>query len=497
MGWPSITVIDTTVHSFYRRRIKDLPAFGNEVILNLLCKKFFCKNDDCDRSIFTERFNDHFKPYSRLSIRLTSKLLKTGLLTGGNVGSRICRLHCINISASTILRIVHKTPIVPLVAPKILGIDDWAYKKGDRYGTALVDLEKHRIIELLPDRDSNTIKNWLINNPGVEIITRDRYSNYAKGATEGCPEATQIADRFRLLQNLSEALKKVLDRNYKTYKQMFETTNLIKRCENISKPLDILPISLPLGYNKRLIQMEEVKMRHRKGESLRKIASSVNLDRKTVARYLQLEEPPIKVTPPKYNFSEFTSYILEFINKSEGTPIKLLINEIKKMGYNGGFTTAYKFIRENFKVHNAKSKPAIAKHLYFPAKAALLLSQSPSKLSTLQNEIVTTICSATPDIKQASILSRQFRNLLILKRGGLTKRFEIWIGKALRCKASEIRSFAKGLLSDFSAVHNAILYKWSNGQVEGQINKLKTIKRQMYGRCSFDLLKRRLIMGFE
>jgi len=146
-----------------------------------------------------------------MSIRLTNKILKTGLLTGGNVGSRISRLHCINISASTILRILHKAPLTESVTPKVLGIDNWAYKKGDRYGTALVDLEKHRIIELLPDRDSNTIKNWLIDNPGAEIITRDRYSNYAKGATEGCPEATQIADRFHLLQNLSEALKKVLN----------------------------------------------------------------------------------------------------------------------------------------------------------------------------------------------------------------------------------------------------------------------------------------------
>jgi len=494
---PTCSRKSSSVHSFYKRKIKDLPAFGNEVIINLLCKKFFCKNDECDRSIFTERFTEQFKPYSRMSIRLTNKILRTGLLTGGNLGSRISRLHCINISASTILRIVHKAPLKESVTPKVLGIDDWAYKKGDRYETALVDLEKHRIIELLPDRDSNTIKNWLIDNPGVEIITRDRYSNYAKGATEGCPEATQIADRFHLLQNLSEALKKVLNRNYKAYKQMFATTSHIKKCENINISSDSLSIGLTSGYNKRLVQMQEVKMRYQKGESLRKIASSVWLNRKTVASYLQLEEPPIKASPAKYNFSKFTSYILEFINKSEDMPIKILINEMKKIGYSGGLTTAYKFIRENFKVHKGKSSPTLPKHLYFPAKAALLLSQSPSKLSSIQNDIVTKICSAAPDIKQACILSRQFRNLLILKRGKLTNRFETWIDKALKCKASEIRSFAKGLLSDISAVRNAILLKWSNGQVEGQINKLKTIKRQMYGRCSFNLLKRRLIMSFE
>lgn len=138
-------------------------------------------------------------------------------------------------------------------------------------------------------------------------------------------------------------------------------------------------------------------------------------------------------------------------------PIKILINEMKKIGYSGGLTTAYKFIRENFEVHKVKSSPTLPKHLYFPAKAALLVSQSPSILSSIQNDIVTKICSAAPDIKQACILSRQFRNLLILKRGKLTNRFEAWIEKALNCIASEIRSFAKGLLSDLSAVRNAIL----------------------------------------
>ena len=175
--------------------------------------------------------------------------------------------------------------------------------------------------------------------------------------------------------------------------------------------------------------MQEVKVRHQNGESLRKIASAVKLDRKTVARYLQLQEPPLKASPKKYNFSDFTDHILEFIKNSECTSTKSLINELKTMGYNGGLTTAYKFLRENFTTHKGEARRKISKHLYFPTKAALLLSQSPSKLSAIQNEVVTAICSAVPDIKQACILSRQFRNLLILKRGKLTIRFEAWMKK--------------------------------------------------------------------
>jgi len=172
-----------------------------------------------------------------------------------------------------------------------------------------------------------------------------------------------------------------------------------------------------------------------------------------------------------------------------------LISELRMMGYSGGVTTAYKFFRENFLIHGGEPKPSFAKHLYLPTKAALLLSLSPSKLSAIQNNVATMLGSSVPDIKKACILSREFRSLLILKKGKLTNRFETWLNKALKCKAAEMRSFAKGLLTDFKAVHNPILLKWTNDQVEGQINKLKTIKRQMYGRCSFDLLKRRLIMS--
>jgi len=163
------------------------------------------------------------------------------------------------------------------------------------------------------------------------------------------------------------------------------------------------------------------------------------------------------------------------------------------LGYDKGKTIPYNFIRENFKRHQGSFK-SLSRHLYFPTKVSLILSQSPSKLTVAEKEVVETLCSAVPDIKRACILSRQFRNLLTFKRGRLTKRFEIWLERAGKCNIWEIRSFAKGLWPTLTRVHNAILLKLSNGQVEGQINKLKTVKRQMYGRASFDLLKHRLLL---
>lgn len=136
-----------------------------------------------------------------------------------------------------------------------------------------------------------------------------------------------------------------------------------------------------------------------------------------------------------------------------------------------------KFIKENFNVRQGVTRRPISRHLYFPTKAALLLSQSPTKLNAIEKEVVNNLCTAAPDIKQACTLSRQFRNLLILKRGKLTKRFDNWLKLALKCKASEIRSFAKGLMSDFAAVHNAILSKLSITVILGQA------KRRIWGQA--------------
>lgn len=245
------------------------------------------------------------------------------------------------------------------------------------------------------------------------------------------PEATQVADRFHLLQNLTEALKKVLERNYKVYKGILDTGTSIEHYDTnvatVATP--ILTHNATPGYSKRLTQMQEIKVWHLKGESLRGIASKMKLSRATVVKYLRLEEPPTKISPKKFNFSEFTNDIQNIIRMNEGITTKDIINELRKMGYDGGQTTAYKFIKENFRVQQGKSLRFLNKHLYFPTKAALLLSKTPSKLNAIQSEVVDRLCSAIPDIRQAYNLSTQFRSLLMLKRGKLTKRFEKWLGK--------------------------------------------------------------------
>lgn len=202
----------TKLHSYYRRKIHNLSAFNNKVCLQLKAKKWYCQNTDCNRKIFTERHEHYFTRYKRFSDRLREKLLKVALLIGGNAGEKVCRTLNIAVSSSSLIRLIHAQDVAAPLTANALGIDDWAYKKGINYGTAIVDLEQHRVIDLLRDREAQTVENWFKNMPEVTIVTRDRFSRYATGVANGSPDAIQVVDRWHLLKNMRDAMQKLLER---------------------------------------------------------------------------------------------------------------------------------------------------------------------------------------------------------------------------------------------------------------------------------------------
>lgn len=207
-------------HSAYQRRLSDLPWAGIPVRVDLAVKKFYCKNEQCKRNVFTERLGKKLPPYARRTSRLNEHLNRIGFTLGGNSGSKLASFIGMPISSSTMLRVIRKVePNLEVPTPRVLSIDDWAFKKGRNYGTILVDLEKRKPIDLLPDRDAETVKKWLEAHPGVEIISRDRASCYSLGAKQGAPQAIQVADRWHLLKNLGDALKRMLDKHNKELRQ--------------------------------------------------------------------------------------------------------------------------------------------------------------------------------------------------------------------------------------------------------------------------------------
>ena len=484
---PGCKIHSKSIHSYYERTIKDLPAFGNKIYLRLKIRKFYCCNPECERKIFAERFDNHFASYKRTSNRLREKLLKIALLTGGNAGEKLCKTLNIPVSSSTLIRLIHQQEVPEPVVTEAVGIDDWAFKKGINYGTAVVDLKQHRIIDLLPDREAATVESWLKSRPHVKIVPRDRYSRYAKGVTNGLPEAIQVADRWHLLKNMGESLKKLLERKRQE----------MRRNDTISKP--VIATNNPAAIMQRITndqtrrqqQLDEVKRLHSSGLGIRKIAMALKMSRVTIRNYLHLDVPPPKNTT-KTNIATFNEYIQQRMEEDKNIQVIQLWKEIKAKGYNGCRSVVYEYLKEYVNPQKKISMPDQQPIAWIPSKVSLLLYRKEEMLSKNERRLIKYLQNKSPDIRATALLSHKFRDIMENKQGHLLTE---WIAEVERSPVRELKGFAKGLLNDYHAVKNALSLPWSNGQVEGQINKLKTVKRQMYGRASFSLLRKRLILS--
>jgi transposase len=379
------------VHSYYIRTVADLPWHGVAVKLELRARRFRCKNSLCTKRVFCERLPRVVASYGRKTVRMGEALCLIGLLLGGEAGSRAAMKLAMATSADTLLRRVRAAvkPCAP--TPRVLGVDDFAFRRGQRYGATLVDLERHRVIDLLADRESATLAAWPTAHPGVEVVSRDRSPTYASGIYEGAPGALQVADRFHLLMNVREALKKVM------YRQ-----NRLLRSQTLAAPVSTVPTAendAHAGCRARL-------------------------------------RP--RLTRPK-------------------------------------------------RVRQRRASP----RLRLPsAREATWMSLRPGELTDEEKPVAELLCQLSPEVGQAQRLALSFIEVVKERR---VDELRGWIIEAQRSEIPEFVSFANGLTSDLQAVRAALEYEWSQGQVEGQVHRLKLLKRQMYGRAKLDLLRARVL----
>ncbi|WP_240348464.1 ISL3 family transposase [Longitalea arenae] len=389
------------------------------------------------------------------------------------------------------IRHIYKKDINVPTAPSHIGIDDWAYKKGHTYGTAIIDLKDRKIIDLLPDREASSVEKWLRAQSHIKLVTRDRYVKYANGIKNGAPAAMQVADRWHLLKNMGDAVKKFLERKRQQLRREEIACAEKSKHEQINPDNENPLLTEHSIATERTSKLCEIKQLYALGTPIRAIAGIVKMSRNTVRKYIHLDEPPSK-NGPRSEILKFANYFKERIKECPGIEVIQLWKEIKQLGYGGSRSVVYQFLRNHTRTRNKTNRSYIPRQSWSAAKVSLLVYKCESDLSSSEQALLNILKEKSSDINIAIDLVQEFKAIMEKKQGD---KLRGWIDKSMECSINELKAFAKGLLTDFTAVKNAFSTQWSNGQVEGQINKLKTVKRQMYGRASFNLLRKRMILG--
>jgi transposase len=503
------------VHSRYERTLTDLPCFAATVQIQLLTRRFFCDNQTCVRRIFCERLPRVVVAYGRQTVRFNHALHLIGMMLGGQAGASLAAGLGIRISADTLLRRIRQSQLKVNATPRVLGVDDWAIRKGHRYGTILVDLEQHRPIELLPDREASTLTNWLNAHPGVEIVTRDRSKAYESGIRQGAPTAIQVADRFHLLQNLAEALAQT----FGTHSQALKTIAATHSLSSVTNPestavVPVLPPQ-PMPKEQRIAQerrarreadYQQVWELHRQGWLAPAIARQVGIGKTTVFRYLRTSTFPERQGRRDCGRSRildpYKDYVLQRWNDGCHDALQLF-GEIKAQGYSGSYDTVARYTRRfrtaqgtqpRKRRRSIKQLPKVSepqKLSLTPRRAAHLVLQEPQKRVADDEQLVQRMAQH-PELAEAIELAQNFAFLV---RQRQPDQLDSWLEQALGSQLSPFHRFAKRLQEDYDAVKAGVTLPWSNGQTEGQINRLKMLKRQMYGRAGIELLIRRFLLA--
>ncbi|ORE96993.1 transposase [Aurantimonas sp. 22II-16-19i] len=416
-------------------------------------------------------------------------------------------------SGDTILRLVRRMPQPVPPKPTVIGVDDWAMKKRLRYGTIIVDLERHRPIDLLPDRTARTVSDWLNQRPSVEIVARDRSTEYRRAITIGAPGAVQVADRWHLLYNARQMVERWAAGAHAHLRRLpvlpLRKTNKAIRLKSFRRIRSDAAVAAD-SRARRMAQYEDVRRRHLTGEKLMAITRATGLSPTTVRKFAYAEAFPERAAP-RLGRSMIDPFLpmLE-ARLADGCENGLqLWRECKEFGYSGSPKQIHLWLQDH---RTAPSKhaphrprndalPSVEARrpsaLPSPKQLAWLIVRAPETRST---EDVAAIQQIGQDREAAMVVRLVRRFVDLVRRVGIRSRdagpvFDAWLLDAKNCGVHAVETFAAGLDQDGAAIYAALRTGWSNAQVEGQVNRLKLLKRSMYGRGSLDLLRRRLLLA--
>ena len=497
---PLCTQTSASIKTRYRRILRDAPCAGRQVQLILTVRKFYCRNSSCSRKVFTERLPTFVEPWARMTIRCCEHITSIGLATCGKGGARLIARLGIQTTRPTILRRIMDLPHASAGSVVYLGIDDFSFRRGYRFGTILVDLESHRVVDLLPDRQAETAATWMRQQPDLAVVSRDRGGEYASAAREDAPQAMQCADRFHIVKNLTEAFQVLLTRCQAEI--LAETKPDEPDQGEQNKPIISIEEWRPLepahvekvrlarraGRYARYQQVVEL---DRQGIATKEIAGRLGLSDRTVRDWLKQGTFPEaqKRRKKQSSFDPFAAYVLKCWQAGEHNGL-VLCQEIKNRGYTGTDRSVYRYLKtlKQAEVRTSLNPKRIQK--YAATTAIWLFVRDPKKLDEAEREDLTAFCQASVPLKKAYDLLQDFLSMVHQREG---QRLDAWLAKVAESDLPELQSFAAGVEKDKDAVQAGLTWPINNGMVEGHVTKLKLIKRTMYGKAGFPLLRQRVL----
>jgi len=499
------------VHSRYRRRPSDLPTLGSRVRVGLVVRRFYCRNPGCGRRTFAERLPELLAPRARRTLRLAEAQGRVGAALGGEGGARLLSRLAMPASADTVLRLVRRLPLAEPEPARVVAVDDWALRKGRTYGTIVVDLERRRVLDLLPDRAAETLADWLRARPGVEVVARDRSTEYARAIALGAPAAVQVADRWHLLANMRQVLERWLAGAQARLRRLLPpgsdaSADTRQRSGRRTGPFprSAAEMRARAGRRERRTALyEEVRRRRAAAETLLAIGRAVGLAVNTVRKYAAAESFPVPERQRPWP-SILDPYLAHLQARfAEGcTSPRVLWREVRAMGFPGTDKQVQRWLAQHRTAPTAPpTGPDQLPALPPATQLSWLLIQPPAALSA---DDAATAARVEQDGETASVAALARRFTALVRGCGVGRNadpvaalaeLDAWLADARTCGVRALETFAAGLEQDGAAVRAALTTPWSSGQAEGQITRLKLTKRQSYGRAGFDLLRRRVLIA--
>jgi transposase len=488
---PDCGVWSSQVRGSYLRFPADAPSAGRRVVLRLRVRRFICRNTACARRTFVEQIAGLTRRHVQRTERLRANLADVGLALAGRAGSRLATLLGMPVSRSTLLRLIDALPDPETAVPRVVGVDEYATRKGRHYGTVLVDIETHRPIDLLPDREVSSLAAWLAERPGIEVVCRDRAPFFAEGASAGAPQAVQVADRWHLWHNLSEVAERAAAQHRRCLRALAPASPEPEpepgaRSGSAGSPW-------PTGHR----FAERTRARHatvhallEAGHSLRSVQRQLGMAWHTVKRSSDAAKPEDLFTGQWQNrpsvLDDYKPYLDDRWNAGFTNAWKLW-EEIVPLGYRGSYQRVRAYLREKRTSPRPVTAPPPS-----PRMVAGWVFRHPDTLAEPEQLQLKAVRNNCPELDALTRHVRSFATMLTERQGQL---LPDWLDAVRQDDLPSLHTLAAGIDRDRDAVIAGLTLPWSSGAVEGHVNRIKMLKRQMFGRAGFQLLRKRVLLA--